>query len=69
MYTPAPQQYQAAEMPQGQPMPVPQEKPPAPIWPTAGRGRSGQRYRGLMADGVLHALIFSWEYSSISSWE
>ena len=36
MYTPAPQQYQPAEMPQGQPVPQPQDKPKAPAKSKAG---------------------------------
>lgn len=36
MYTPAPQQYQAAEAPQAQPVPQPQDKPKAPAKSKAG---------------------------------
>ena len=36
MYTPAPQQYQAAETPQAQPVPQPQDKPKAPAKSKAG---------------------------------
>jgi len=36
MYTPAPQQYQVAEMPSGQPVPQPQDKPKAPAKSKAG---------------------------------
>ena len=36
MYTPAPQQYQAVETPQAQPVPQPQDKPKAPAKSKAG---------------------------------
>jgi DNA-binding ferritin-like protein len=36
MYTPAPQQYQPAQMPQAQPAPQPQDKPKAPAKSKAG---------------------------------